>query len=262
MLPLNFIRRAVRRGLIPDLADIRDRRYDDIRSGRAIPESVDWTQKDPAPHNQLTLGSCVGHGGAFAQECLDAADGAFADLSERDLYWHCREIMGTVGIDSGARIRDAVKVMARRGVCLEKLCPYDVEGFAADPGTAADADAANHRIADYYRIGWLHRMDDIRDAIAQGLPVIFGISCYESMFADEVTRTGRIPLPSRGERLEGGHCLVARGFDDRTAEIKGPNWWGRTWGDAGNYRLPFDYLLSSMGLASDIWVVRRLAQQG
>ena len=259
MLPLNFIRRAVRRGLIPDLADLRDRLYDGIRSGRGLPESADWTRTDPAPHNQLTLGSCVGHGGAFAQECLDAADGPFADLSERDLYWQCRKIMGTVEIDSGARIRDAVKVMARRGVCREELCPYDVDGFADAPGPAADADASGHRIADYYRIGPLRRIDDIRDAVARGLPVIFGISCYESMFTGEVARTGRIPLPKRGERLDGGHCLVARGYDDRTATVKGPNWWGRSWGDFGNFHLPYDYI-ESLGLASDIWVVRKLAQ--
>lgn len=260
MLAINFIRRAVRRGLVPDLPDLRDLLFDEIRLGGSRPEYVDHTGLDPAPHGQLTLGSCVGHGGAFAQECLDAVDGQFDDLSELDLYYQCRKIMGTVEIDSGARIRDAVKVMARRGVCRETLCPYDVGRFAQDPGPEADADAALHRISGYYRIGPIRRIDDIREAVSRRIPVVFGIACYESMFTDEVAHTGRIPMPNRGERLDGGHCLVIRGYDDKAALFKGPNWWGRAWGDSGNFHLPYDYLAPLSGLASDIWAVRRLAE--
>ena len=257
---MNFIRLSVRRGLIPDLPDLRDRFYSAVRSNGSLPEAVDWTPVDPAPHNQLSLGSCVGHGGAFAQECIDAVDGPWSDLSERDLYYQCRKAMGTVEIDSGARIRDAVKIMARRGVCRELLCPYDVNAFAADPGVVAASDAAFHRISEYYRIGLVDRIDEIRDAVACRLPVIFGISCYESMFTDEVARNGRIPMPGRNERLEGGHCLVIRGYDDKAGVFKGPNWWGRSWGDSGNFYLPYEYLAPLAGMSSDIWVVRRLAK--
>jgi len=258
-IDFDAIRRALRRGLLPDLPDFRDFDYSLIRSRGARPASCDWTPADPPIRNQLTLGSCVGHGGVRSVECLDIADGSYTELSELDLYYQVRKALGTVDEDSGGRIKDAVRILAKRGVCSEKTWPYDVDRYKEDPGAAAAADAAGHKIADYHRIGVLRTLDDVLDAIAQRLPVVFGFSVYSSALTDEVARTGVIPMPTRSDSFEGGHCVVARGYDDKTGRIKGPNSWGEEWGEAGNYYLPYEYI-ERHALASDIWVIRKLAQ--
>lgn len=253
------IRRALRHGLLPDLPDFRDLDFSLIRGKKIRPSSCDWTPADPPIRNQLTIGSCVGHGGVRAVECLDIADVAYTELSELDLYYHVRKAIGTEDEDSGGRVKDAVKALNKRGVCSETVWPYDVAKFKEDPGAIATVDAANHRISDYYRIGWLNTLEDVIDAISQRLPVVFGFSVYSSALTDAVAKTGVIPMPSRKDSFEGGHCVVARGYDDKTGMIKGPNSWGASWGDNGNFYLPYDYI-DGLALSSDIWVVRRLAQ--
>ena len=71
--------------------------------------------------------------------------------------------------------------------------------------------------------------------------------------------------PSRsGEKIQGGHAVVAAGYDDnriiRNTSTGGPstrgallirNSWGTGWGDRGYGWLPYDFVLR--GLAIDWW---------
>jgi len=77
--------------------------------------------------------------------------------------------------------------------------------------------------------------------------------------------TGRIPLPFGRERIEGGHAVLALGYDDElsiaNAEGGEPargallvrNSWGKGWGEKGYGWLPYDYVRK--GLAEDFWSV-------
>ncbi len=91
---------------------------------------------------------------------------------------------------------------------------------------------------------------------------MFGFTVYSSI--DQATQTGKIPFPSSGERVRGGHAVVAVGFDDRmkitneTSGSKGTkgallirNSWGKDWGEGGYGWLPYEYVLN--GLAVDWW---------
>ena len=50
-------------------------------------------------------------------------------LSPLFLYYKEREMEGTINIDSGACLRDGMKVLNQFGVCSEKLHPYKIDDF-------------------------------------------------------------------------------------------------------------------------------------
>jgi len=70
-------------------------------------------------------------------------------------------------------------------------------------------------------------------------------------------------VPRRGERILGGHAIVAVGFDDEikiknttcgvetTGALLIRNSWGTGWGNEGYGWLPYEYILR--GLAIDWW---------
>jgi C1A family cysteine protease len=64
-------------------------------------------------------------------------------------------------------------------------------------------------------------------------------------------------VPGRGERLVGGHAVVAVGYDQAARRFRVRNSWGPAWGQKGYFTLPFEYLTSPM-LASDFWTIRQV----
>ena len=85
---------------------------------------------------------------------------------------------------------------------------------------------------------------------------MFGFSVYSSMPAIGEGK-GEIPYPRPGDRLEGGHAVVAIGYDDgktigkEKGALRIRNSWGTAWGDAGYGWLPYAYVEN--GLAVDFW---------
>ena len=92
-------------------------------------------------------------------------------------------------------------------------------------------------------------------------PIVFGITVYESFESPEVARTGHVPMPSKKEKVLGGHALLIVGFKDDTSEFIVRNSWSASFGDAGYIYLPYAYV-ASKDLAQDFWVVRRVSGAG
>ena len=90
---------------------------------------------------------------------------------------------------------------------------------------------------------------------------MFGFTVYSSI--SQASKDGKIPYPATGEKVEGGHAVVAVGFDDNmkiknknssettTGAILIRNSWGESWGDNGYGWLPYKYILK--GQAVDFW---------
>jgi len=102
--------------------------------------------------------------------------------------------------------------------------------------------------------------------LAAGLPSIFGFTVYSSI--SQASSTGKIPFPTPGEQIVGGHAIIAAGYDDNMkiknsngggVEITGAflirNSWGAGWGDGGYGWLPYEYV--RRGLAVDWWSLLR-----
>jgi C1A family cysteine protease len=62
-------------------------------------------------------------------------------------------------------------------------------------------------------------------------------------------------MPKPNEQLEGGHAVLAVGYDDVNQWFIVRNSWGTGWGMKGYFTLPYSYLLDQ-NLSDDFWTIR------
>lgn len=240
------------------------------KDGRDKLYSVSWLDRIGMPsvvslrgkpgltvENQESIGSCTCNAGSSALEFVTARQSGSTppQLSRLWLYAKVREFEGTpLGEDSGAFVRDVMKVLAKFGCPEERLWPYLVGKYADMPPSFLDGEAAKHKVALYYRCPTL---GTIRASIAQGFPVVGGFDCPENLFSAECARTGVVKFPAADEGFEGGHAVLFTGYDDKLSLLEFMNSWGEGWGDFGFGRLPYDFVRKC--LADDFFTERRAA---
>jgi C1A family cysteine protease len=242
-------------GWVPDLPDQRDILYTAVRAVPALlPSAVDLRDLCSPVEDQGDLGSCTGNALAGALEFLEKKDKVkLVDLSRLFIYYNERVIEHTVKSDSGAMIRDGIKTLKNQGVCSEKTWPYVIAKFAVKPGPACYQEAVEHQIISYQRILTL---DQMRACLAEGFPFVFGFTVYESFESQQVARSGMIQMPQSGERVVGGHAVLAVGYTDAEKRFIVRNSWGTVWGMKGYFTMPYAYL-SDRNLSDDFWVIRQ-----
>lgn len=239
----------------PDLPDARDRLFQPLgwRPYFLLPKRIDLRPQCSAVEDQGDLGSCTGNAIAGAIELLDVKNGGgFTDISRLFIYYNERVYLNEVDQDNGAYIRDGIKSIHKIGAASEAIWPYDIAKFAEKPSPAAYADANNRRFNGYYRVLTL---SGVCNALASGFPVVFGFTVYSSFMSDYVARTGMMPMPMKGDRVEGGHAVLAVGYDKKSQRIIVRNSWGSGWGDNGYFYMPMDYI-SDRNLSDDLWVLK------
>lgn len=243
-------------GWVPDLPDHRDFVYSSPPEiSVRLPKKVDLTPHCPPVYDQGQLGSCTGNGVAGVLQ-FDALKESLADTSTPSrlfIYYNERVLEGTVASDSGAMIRDGIKSVASTGVCDETTWPYDIARFAETPPAACFTEAALHRAIQYSRVP--QSLNQMKGCLASGYPIVFGFTVYESFESPAVAATGVVPMPAIAEKVLGGHCVVAVGYNDTTSRFIIRNSWGPGWGKKGYATMPYAYLMSS-SLASDFWTIR------
>jgi len=175
----------------------------------------------------------------------------FVDLSRLFVYYNARVLEGTVDIDNGAYIRDAIKVLAKQGVCEESLWKYDISKFKSKPPTLCYEQASKRKILEYSR---LETLEDMKNCLASGFPFIFGFTIYESL--NNMGKDGIATLPEPTEKSLGGHAVLAVGYDDETKRFLIRNSWGPEWADGGYFTLPYEYL-TNRNLSDDFWCIKK-----
>jgi C1A family cysteine protease len=211
--------------------------------------------------DQEDLGSCTANAGVGLLEYYQArAFGKHLDGSRLFLYKATRNLLGWVG-DQGAYLRTTMKAMALFGVPPEDYWPYKIPEFDAEPPAFCYAFAQNYQAIKYYRLdppgqSTPETLKLLKQTLAASLPAMFGFTVYSSI-PPVGDGKGEIPFPSPGDGVEGGHAVVAVGYDDKKkiAKDKGAirirNSWGEEWGDKGYGWLPYSYV--EAGLAVDFW---------
>lgn len=250
-------------GWLPDVPDHRDFRYSAIMpTYKTLPPSVDLRNFCSPVEDQGALGSCTANALVGNLEFLQAKSGVaggmgwpfkgWTDLSRLFLYYNERVFEGNTSSDSGAFLRDGIKVLHNLGVCPEAAWPYDLAKFTEAPPPDCYTLAENFKISVYRRMDSLQAM---RTCLAEGFPFVFGFSVYESFESEEVARTGIVQLPSASEHLLGGHAVMAVGYDNGNGTFTVRNSWGPVWGQGGYFTIPYEYLVDR-NLSDDFWTVR------
>jgi C1A family cysteine protease len=242
-------------GWSPDLPDHRDLTYAAPTAFLiALPTMVDLRQHCPPVYDQGQLGSCTANsiGGAIQFEQMKQGIKNFVP-SRLFIYYNERVLENTVNSDSGAQIRDGMKVVAKLGAPPETDWPYDITRFAEKPPAVAFTDGAKNKVLSYQRVN--RALAQMKGCLASGYPFVFGFTVYDSFESAAVAHTGHAKMPQPGESVVGGHAVLAVGYDDQNQWFIVRNSWAATWGIAGYFTLPYQYLLEP-NLSDDFWTVR------
>jgi len=266
-------------GWLPDMPDLRDLTVENKKikpllkkigvenSTEEIPDSANLRNWCSPVEDQEKLGSCTANAGVGMLEYFERkAYGKHIHASRLFLYKATRNLMQQTG-DTGAFLRTTMSALVLFGVLPEEFYPYKIEDFDKEPPAFCYAYAQSYQAIKYVNLDPPETSGEelllrIKTNLAAGLPSMFGFTVYNSIW---IAKEGKIPFPCAKEKLEGGHAIMAVGYDDNI-QIENPNCkkkttgaflirnsWGTKWGDDGYGWLPYQYVLN--GLAKDWWTL-------
>jgi C1A family cysteine protease len=204
-----------------------------------LPNSTDLRNLCSPIADQGQLGACTAFAmGKGLRELLENKNHEqFTALSPMFLYYEERRRQGSINEDSGATITEGMGVLKETGIAPEALCAYNVPGFKLKPSAEAYKAAGQFKIQEATQLAGL---DDVKASLAKGQPVAFGFMVYKSFMS--VGKNGVMSLPKPGEKVLGGHAVLAVGYDDAKKQLIVRNSWNTTWGDKGYFYMPYEFV--------------------
>jgi C1A family cysteine protease len=206
-----------------------------------MPERIDLRGLCSPVENQGHVGSCAANAVVGALEYHQRLSGqSQTDLSRLYVYYNSRKIGGTTATDSGTFIHHVMASVLAFGACPERMWPYQQAMWATEPIKACYQGAEQFGAVSYARTG---SGLGAKAAVANGLPVVFGISLPEDMLMREAAETGQIASPRGGwPQPSGGHAMLIVGYDDARASWLVRNSWGSEWGEQGHLWIAYDVM--------------------
>lgn len=234
-------------GWIKDLTDQRDYQFSYVE--QILPPVIDWRSNMPPIYDQGNLGSCTANAIAAALDYERKKQGEqFINPSRLFIYYNERSMEGTIKSDSGASIRDGIKSVKNQGDCPEVEWPYIITKFKSKPKATCYKDALKYKVIKYISVP--EGLNQIKAALVLS-PIVFGFTVYQSF--ENIGSDGIMTIPKRNEQVEGGHAVVAVGYDDDKQIIIVRNSWGDIWGDKGYFYMPYKFITSKN--CSDFWII-------
>lgn len=201
--------------------------------------AIDYTQFVRAIRDGGQEASVVGQALAMAMEIqIKRAFNQPVGISARYIYYVARQAEGTLSIDGGSVIKDAIGSLEKHGAVEEDVWPYKAGEYAAKPPAAVEK-APRWMIT---QTKSLKGLDEIKSALANDGPVVAGIEVYQEIQSPQTAKTGMVPLPQKNSQVAGGHAVVLVAYDEQKKRFKFANDWGTGWGDGGYGYLPEEYI--------------------
>lgn len=162
-------------------------------------------------------------------------------LSVESLYWHCKQIDGT--LSEGTSFLSARAAIKDSGQCEEHHWPYDphLDTTSGYSPPAAATTAANIRRASMTAL----RTDEqeICDSLRGGYVILAGFELWEGFYN---CRCADLPAPNGDIDPGALHAVCLVGLDEQCKLIKVRNSWGTIWGEDGYAWTPLDGLQDSL----------------
>jgi hypothetical protein len=215
-----------------------------------IPENYSLEKYLPVLFPQ-TGGTCVAMSIATARTIMYAAKNNITDvktitrnlMSPYFIYYHSRDKFDydcEAGLNPIAALNTAKYIGFEKLFKIEypKYYPFTDEFLCPNTFDYLPPDKEEHKQnAKLYRISNFYVTKDIntiKSAISKKLPVILGLQIPKSFYETKSMLWYTLPYESK-ENAEGGHAVVAIGYDDNLFEgsIRIVNSWGDQWADSG-----------------------------
>lgn len=238
-----------------DKHDPHDQHFAVARMTAALPPEMDLRPGMPLVcYDQGETNSCVGHAIAAAIQYNVRRQGQDDWMpSPLFIYSNARRLEDGLADDSGCEIRDGIKGVIKWGTCYNDDWPLAMDKLTIMPPPRAYADARTHLVGKYSRV--VRSLQAMKTCLAGNYPFVFGFNVYPEFESDAVAKTGHLSMPAEGENMEGGHAVVAVGYNDAENAFLIRNSWGSEWGVNGHFWIPYAYAINPE-LTSDFWVIQ------
>jgi C1A family cysteine protease len=236
------------------------KKYPEFKSIKSLPTKVDLREIYILPEvfDQGELGSCTANALAYGHNILQIKQKYKNKFSPSRLfiYYQERKYEGTINEDSGAYLSTGIYTLKKDGVCKEKLWPYIINKYKVKPSSKCFKDAKKYTLTSSSGINV--NLNEIKNALANKYPVVFGFLVFDSFLSDIVTTTGIVPIPNlQTENILGGHAVCLVGYNDETNMFIAVNSWGKNWGDNGFFYIPYEYVTNS-NLCDEFYALKKI----
>lgn len=218
-----------------------------------LPDRVDLRVHCSPVENQLKTNSCVANAviGALEFHHLKAGR-ALTDLSRLFVYYNARILSDSTQKDEGSFIHHGMASVLAYGACEDRVWPFIESMVTTKPDETCYTNAAAYEAVQYARTP---RGTSALAAIAQGLPVVFGIF-VPGEYYQIAAQTGRMPKPDQvvPQQPPAGHAMLIVGYDMTERAYLVRNSWSATWADHGYCWIPFE-TMDAWSREEDFWTI-------
>lgn len=222
---------------------------DEAYDVQALPTRVDLRKHMSPVRDQGSFGSCTSFATMGLQEYLLKKQNRYVQQAPAYNWYQSRRQTGSKGIDNGVPTEFAVKMLDAYGSIPETDMPYlsaaDQKkealriGFLTQaPSSELIAKGKQNRIVTGYKT--VTTLSAVKKGLADGMPVVLAMRVFSSM--GNTPKSGLLPMPTNKDTFQGGHAVLAVGYDNEKRVIIVRNSWGTNWADGGYFYMPYEYL--------------------
>ena len=205
------------------------------------PRLVDLRGDCSPVEDQGEIGSCVANSVVGALEYHQIRNGQpLRDLSRLFVYYNARRLGDRLG-QEGTTTQRAMAAIMGWGACPASMWPYQTAMVDVRPTEGCYQAALNLRGVQFAQT---HFDEGVREALAAGFPVCFGMAVPQHLMMITGGQTGAMPAPRDGnwEPGGGGHAMLLVGYDDDRHAWLVRNSWGTGYGDQGHVWIDYDVM--------------------